>query len=177
MKVQFYILGLLLRYGAQHGYRLKQIVEEQISDFTDIKLPTIYYHLEKMKESGYITANIDKDGNRPEKTVYTITDEGKKYFDILLKNMQVEELGRQLPLDGAIFFHERISEDDFFSMIKNAIQITEQKLENVMIHRDAILKIIPKESKKDTKAIFSHHIHHLEAELEWLKEQEKEMGD
>ena len=177
MKVQFYILGLLIRYGSQHGYHLKQIVEDQISDFAQIKLPTIYYHLEKLKENGYITASLDKDGNRPEKTVYTITEDGKNYFDVLLKKMHAEELNRELPLDGAIFFRERINPNEFSTMIKNAKQILESKLKNVTAHRDATLRIIPETAKGGTQAIFSHHIHHLQAELDWLIEQEKELGD
>lgn len=47
MKVPFYILGLLMRYGPQHGYNIKQLVSDGISDFAKIKLPTIYYHLKK----------------------------------------------------------------------------------------------------------------------------------
>jgi DNA-binding PadR family transcriptional regulator len=177
MKVQFYILGLLLRYGPQHGYHLKQIVEEQISDFAKIKLPTIYYHLEKLEENRHVTASFDKDGNRPEKTVYSITDEGTKYFYVLLKKMQAEELHLELPFDGVLFFRERISNEEFSGMLKNAIQVVEIKLNQVLAHRDITLRVIPDIAKANTQAIFNHHIYHLRAELEWLKEQEKEFGD
>ena len=54
--IPLYILGMLLRYGPQHGYQIKKLLAEQLADFTDIKLPTIYYHLEKMEASGLITA-------------------------------------------------------------------------------------------------------------------------
>ena len=177
MKAQFYILGLLMRYGPQHGYRLKQTVEEEISDFAQIKLPTIYYHLDKLKENGYVSATSDKDGNRPEKTVFSITEDGEKYFYILLKKMQVEELNLDLPLDGAIFFRERIEKNEFSTAIKNAKLTIESKLEKLIAHRDSTLRIIPDIGKSGAQAIFNHHIYHLQAELEWLKEQEKELRD
>uniref|UniRef100_UPI000AEE63EC PadR family transcriptional regulator n=1 Tax=Clostridium sp. NkU-1 TaxID=1095009 RepID=UPI000AEE63EC len=65
--IPLYILGLLQRYGPQHGYQIKKIIAEQLSDFTQIKLPTIYYHLEKMETDGLLSANREKSGSRPEK--------------------------------------------------------------------------------------------------------------
>ncbi len=177
MKVQFYILGLLMRYGPQHGYRLKQTVEEEISDFAQIKLPTIYYHLERLKESGYVSATSDKDGNRPEKTVFSITEDGEKYFYLLLKKIQREELSLELPLDGAMFFRERIDKNEFSVTIKKAKLTIESKLENLIARRDSTLQVIPDIGKSNAQAIFNHHIYHLQAELEWLKEQEKELRD
>lgn len=177
MKVQFYILGLLLRYGPQHGYRLKQKVEEGISDFAQIKLPTIYYHLDKMKENGYVSASSEKDQNRPEKTVYSITENGEKYFYTLQKKMEVEELNFEFSLDGIIYFHERIDMDEYSLVIKNTRRRVEAELGRIEARRDSTLCVIPREDRTSASAIFNHHIYHLKAELEWLKEQEKEIGN
>ncbi|WP_320129842.1 PadR family transcriptional regulator [uncultured Sphaerochaeta sp.] len=66
--VPLYILGVLQRMGPMHGYRIKKLISEQLSDFTQIKLPTIYYHLEKMTQSGLISVDvIDSTSSRPEK--------------------------------------------------------------------------------------------------------------
>lgn len=170
MKAQFYILGLLLRYGPQHGYMLKQTVEEQISDFAQIKLPTIYYHLEKLNDQGYITATFQKDGNRPEKTVYSITSEGENYFHQLLKKLQSEELKLELPLDGAIFFQERLDKEELSDAIESAILSLEAKLNRLRAYRDEVVSSIPDVGKAGTKAIFNHHIYHIQTELKWLKE-------
>ncbi len=173
MKTQFYILGLLLRYGPQHGYMLKQTVEEQISDFAQIKLPTIYYNLEKLEETGCVSAACQKDGNRPEKTVYSITEEGEKYFNILLKKMQTEELHMELPLDGALFFRERIDDNEFTGTIENSIKTLEEKLNKVIAHRESVMQAIPDVGRANAQAIFSHSIYHMRAELDWLKEIEE----
>jgi DNA-binding PadR family transcriptional regulator len=67
--VPVYILGLLLRFGPQHGYQIKKLVSEYLSDFTQIKLSLIYFHLEKMHKDGLLQAVQDKNTNRPKKTV------------------------------------------------------------------------------------------------------------
>ena len=69
MIIPFYILGLLQRFGPQHGYQIKKIISEQLADFTQIKLPVIYYHLEKMTQDELISPDCEKNGNRPEKTL------------------------------------------------------------------------------------------------------------
>ena len=107
MKIPFYLLGLLIRYGPQHGYRLKQIIEETISDFAKIKLPTIYYHLDKLKENGYVAETTDKEGNRPEKMVYTITDKGEEYYDELLMKQLTESYSPEFSIDGVLYFRDR----------------------------------------------------------------------
>ena len=89
--IPLYILGLLLRFGPQHGYQIKKLLEEQLEDFTQIKLPTVYYHLEKMEAAGLIEAHRDRQGARPEKTVYRVSDAGTGRFNELLAetlNMQ-----------------------------------------------------------------------------------------
>lgn len=173
MKIQFYILGLLLRYGPQHGYMLMQRIEEQIADFAQIKLPTLYYHLEKLNKKEFVAAASQKDGNRPEKTVYSITGAGEKYFYILLKKLQEEELKLDLPLDGVIFFQEKTNKDEFYASIKAARLKLEGRLNQVMSHREEALRLIPPKGQAGSKAIFNHHIYHLQAELNWLKELEK----
>ena len=65
--IPLYILGLLLRFGPQHGYQIKKLLEEQLEDFTQIKLPTVYYHLEKMEAAGLIEAHRDRQEPDPKK--------------------------------------------------------------------------------------------------------------
>jgi len=175
MKAQFYILGLLLRYGPQHGYMLKQTVEDQISDFTQIKLPTIYYHLDKLNDKGFVSAEFQKDGNRPEKTVYSITEKGEKYFYTLINKIQHEELKLELPLDGLIFFQERVDLPELKKSLKKTIDTLEIKLAKVCAHHKNVMEFIPDQGKVSADIIFKHHICHLQAELDWLKEAESRL--
>ena len=74
MKIPFYILGLLMRYGPQKGYKIKQLVSEGITAFAKIKQSTVYNNLEKLKNNGYVNSNVDNNGTGPEKIVYSIND-------------------------------------------------------------------------------------------------------
>ncbi len=48
----------------------------------------IYYHLEKMTEEGLLLPDCEKNGKRPEKTVYSVTEKGKTKFLQMLGELQ-----------------------------------------------------------------------------------------
>lgn len=169
MKIPFYLLGLLLRYGPQHGYRLKQIIEDSISDFAKIKLPTIYYHLDKLKEKGYVTETLDKDGNRPEKLVYSITVSGREYFDELFDKLLKERYSLEFPLDGVLFFKDKIDNVKLQKEFDCKKEEIIKALELLNRHKVKTLSNIHEQGKFSAEIIFEHHICHLEAELAWLE--------
>lgn len=175
MKIPFYLLGLLIRYGPQHGYSLKQIVEEQISDFAKIKLPTIYYHLQKLKEQGDISEQTGKEGNRPEKMVYSITDRGREHFDALLVDLLKEDYSPEFLLDGVLFFQEKADRNKLNLELNKKKEEMEKKLEKLKRHKENTLSYLDREAARCAEVIFDHHHCHLEAELGWLERTIKEL--
>lgn len=169
MKIPFYILGLLMRYGPQHGYRIRQIMEKEIADFAQIKLPTIYYHLEKLLEKGCVSAVEERDGNRPEKTVYRITDEGRKCFLLLLHRLLNEEYCPELPYDGVLYFSEHAQEGELRAGLERRKENLQRRLTELEAHCSASMRLVPPEGQRGAALIFSHHRTHLQAELEWTR--------
>lgn len=168
MKVPFYVLGLLIRWGPQHGYKLMQMMEEGISDFAKIKLPTIYYHLQKLDEQGYITKTIDKDGNRPEKFIYTITDKGIDYYHVLFTRLLNEEYSPEFALDGVLFYSDREDKNVLLDTLKRKRDQISIKIDELNHHKESSMVNIPDKGKSCAVLIFEHHICHLEAEFSWL---------
>lgn len=170
MKIPFYILGLLLRYGPQHGYSLKQIVEEQIAAFNKIKLPTLYYHLEKLHSGGYISVSQERDGNRPEKSIYTITKEGEAHFERLLRKQLTAPYETEFYIDGALYFSDHLDKDELTNEITKRIAPLVAHIQKLSSHCEQFIASIPGHSQLSAKSIFNHHLAHLRAELEWLEQ-------
>lgn len=170
MKIPFYILGLLIRYGSQSGYSLKQIIERDISDFAKIKLPTIYYHLDKLKDKGYVNYITDKDGNRPEKQVCSITPEGKLYFKELFNKMLMENPIFEFSLDGILYFKDNISNSDLSIALSSKIHNLESQLKLLEIHKIKTLDVMSNEEIAFcAESIFDHHHMHIQTEIQWIK--------
>lgn len=167
--IPLYILGFLLRYGPQHGYQIKKRMSEQMADFTNIKLPTIYYHLEKMERDGLISAEELREGLRPEKRVYQITPEGKERFLSLLRQTLELEYRPTFAVDGALFFSEYVEVGDLVSALECHAANLREALERLRTHKVQTLGSIPEGMRMAAELIFTHHELHYQAELDWAE--------
>ena len=170
MKIPLYILGVLQRYGPQHGYEIKKIINDKVSDFTQIKLPSIYYHLEKLRENSLLLARLEKNSNRPERTVYSITEKGKAEFQRILKNLLSFEYRPEFIYDAIFYFSGALNSEKIRDSLKVHIREMKLQLERINQHKDSSVEFLPKISRKAALVIFSHHEYHLQAELDWAIE-------
>ncbi|WP_312061369.1 PadR family transcriptional regulator [Anaerotignum sp.] len=167
--VPLYILGLLLRFGPQHGYQIKKLMEEQLEDFTQIKLPTVYYHLEKMEALGYITAQREKQGARPEKTIYQVSKTGEdKFKELLQQNLNIE-YRPTFDIDGTFYFSDYLENNELIESLSNHVAKLQLVLSSLEVHRNETLRYIPEKYKTTANIIFEHHLYHYRAELAWAE--------
>ena len=168
--IPFYILGLLQRFGPQHGYQIKKIIAEQLSDFTQIKLPTIYYHLEKMEADGLLSANNEKPGGKLEKTIYTITDKGITAFKSMIAGLLEFEYRPTFSSDGIFYFFDYIETTEIVRHLEAYMDKLNSAISNIEKHKKETLDFVPAEDRIMVRIIFSHHERHYKAELDWVQE-------
>ncbi len=168
--IPLYILGLLQRFGSQHGYQIKKIIADQLSDFTQIKLPTIYYHLEKMNKDGLLSSTSEKPGSRPEKTVYSITPNGVDAFQKMLNEFLDFDYRPTFSSDSVFFFSDYLQESELKEHLSNYIEKLRKSLSIINIHKIEALKFVPEDSKIMVSIIFNHHEYHYKTELDWAIE-------
>ncbi|MBN1531222.1 MAG: PadR family transcriptional regulator [Spirochaetes bacterium] len=175
MKVPVYILGFLKRYGPLHGYRLKRLVADMVSDFTQIKLPTIYYHLEKMEEKGLVTAERKQEGRRPERSVYSITKKGEREFLALLRDTLAVRYRPEFQIDAPLFFFDSMDPADIVASLREQEKHCSDVLDHLEAHREEVMQHIPPEARRIAGLMFQHHSLHYRAELEWLQDSLREL--
>lgn len=169
METALYILGFLIRYGSMHGYRLKQIIDDNVADFTDIKTSNLYYHLGKMTDKGFITGEKESGTDKPDKTVFTVTDAGCQEFKRLLYRSLNKRISFSFDMDNALFFNEFLTPEDYQVSVEKKIRELSQMLEVIVAHKDVVLQHVPAPYTKYAELIFLHHMTHFEAELKWLE--------
>jgi DNA-binding PadR family transcriptional regulator len=170
MKIPLYILGLLLRFGPQHGYQIKKIFEDQLSDFTRIKLPTIYYHLEKMQKAGLLSARTGKESKRPEKTVYAPTGKGEKAFHRLLNESLQFDYRPSFASDAVFYFFDTVEKSSLKRSLQKHCDELRQTLASIEKHKGDVLRILPVNTRKAALTIFNRHERHYRAESDWVVE-------
>jgi DNA-binding PadR family transcriptional regulator len=167
-KVQFYILGYLVRLGSQHGYQIKGRIEREAADFARIKLPNLYYHLGRMEEKGWVSSKPDREGNRPEREVYSISKAGRKAFAELRDRCLEEASVWEFAVDGALFFMDGDAIPACAEALSRRRARAEEGLRALAAHKEATLAEVPESFRDTARLIFEHHELHHRAELEWL---------
>lgn len=86
------ILGILQFKAPAHGYEIRRELESwRAEQWAHIAYGSIYFALGKMAEEGLVEAvGTDQVGNRPARTLYTITDAGKQEFERLLRDVPAD---------------------------------------------------------------------------------------
>lgn len=167
--VPLYILGLLLRFGPQHGYQLKKLIETELADFTRIKLPNIYYHLEKMEAAGFIASQTGQDGLRPEKRVYQVTESGITKLRALLKKELEISYRPVFESDALFYFSEHLDANELAAALKKHLAYLNGVLAHIKRHRDSVIPYLPEDIRCYADLIFEHHILHYQAEAAWAE--------
>lgn len=75
MSLQFLLLGFLT-YRPTTGYELKQTMDVSTSNFWHAKQSQIYVTLKKMEEKGLIVSELEEQDTRPNRRIYSITENG-----------------------------------------------------------------------------------------------------
>jgi DNA-binding PadR family transcriptional regulator len=163
------VLLALLRDKPLHGYELKHIIEEHMGDWTNIAFGSIYFALNKLNEEGFVErAGEEKIGNRPSRSVYRITDKGKKEFLAILRESWRKYEREYHSLDIALAFSDALPREEVMGYLAQRINLVKNIIRHIEEHgREQTSR---PEVPKIARAIFSHSAHHFKAELAWLKE-------
>lgn len=71
------ILALLVEQP-RHPYEIQRLIRERKKDFARSTQRSLYHAIDRLVKAGLIhPAEINREGNRPERTIYQITDNGR----------------------------------------------------------------------------------------------------
>ena len=72
-------LGTLARHGPLHGHQIRRVAEvTNVGEWGGVTVGALYRELRAMEREGLVEAvRTEQVGDRPERTVYEITDEGR----------------------------------------------------------------------------------------------------
>ncbi|MBU1698959.1 MAG: PadR family transcriptional regulator [Candidatus Eisenbacteria bacterium] len=69
----------LINWQPMHGYLLNQKMQQLgLEQWANISQSSIYYALNKLMEHGAVTVTTEREGKAPERTIYHITEKGRR---------------------------------------------------------------------------------------------------
>lgn len=158
---QLLLLGILLQ-GNMHGYGLNEHVELALGRYTDVKKPTVYYTLEKLEKDGCISHEMAREGKRPERRVYRLTEEGKERFFALLREHLSSYERTYYADDIGVVFMDQLSDDEARQLLTEKRQRIQVTLDELHQHPE------PDKHASSLRYLVQHSQAHIKADLAWI---------
>ena len=94
--IDLVLLGLI-KQKSQSAYDIKKNIEyRNIPRWVKISEQSIYKKVLQLESKEYIVSHKEKEGNMPDKAVYTITDKGNDYFNKLMNDISNSDVSLYL---------------------------------------------------------------------------------
>jgi DNA-binding PadR family transcriptional regulator len=127
----------LLHEGPMHPYEMARLIRERRIDVTlNLKRGSLYHAVERLERDGLIEAvETSREGRRPERTVYRLTDPGRDAFDTHLREIITDVRYEPPRLMAAAQFLSSLAPDEAAKLL----DLRRVSLEALLASYDAVL--------------------------------------
>lgn len=159
------LLGLI-KEGSKHGYEIKRKIKEILSMFAGVDLKSIYYPLRVLEKQGKIAKKIGRQGKRPERFVYALTQKGEGSFNELLSKSLLDFKRPQFSLDLSLYFLHYLKPE----VIRRRLRARQSILKRLSKGLEQMIKT--KKTKKPSALIriLEHNLQMVETESKFLSD-------
>lgn len=131
--IDLIVLGMLKKEELS-AYDIQKLVEyRNISKWVKISTPSIYKKVLQLEQKGLISSRTEKEGNMPEKAVYSLTEAGEKEFESLMLGISAQPVNIFLDFNAVIVNLHSLSPDkqqQCLTDIENNVKALKRYLEN-----------------------------------------------
>lgn len=169
------LLGMLAA-RPMYGYELRQQMKlYDMEHWVDIRPGSIYSALPRMATDGLLeVTDVSQKGNRPQKTVYGVTEAGRAELIRLLRAAWAKPAGMAQPVDVALFFIWLLPPEEVAASLEDRIAaldgVLAQIAHNQKVSFDAIATAgakVPPQYVEMMTDLFAHSLQMATTEKEW----------
>lgn len=169
MSMRLLVLGLLME-GNKHPYEIRQTIKARNWNETfKLRDGSLYYAVDQLREDGLVEAAeiVPVPGeNRPDKTIFRITDAGREAFIKLVHHQLDQSSYPQHPVFMALPFVRHCEPETIIPHIEKQITCCEERLTRLRMIYELKSPYIPAGSSMFVRGC----IQFSETELSWLNE-------
>jgi DNA-binding PadR family transcriptional regulator len=162
---RLFLLAELVRRGQSHGHELRR--EAQIGRtelWADVGIGAIYPALRRMADEGLIEpVRSERQGNMPERTVYTVTAEGRRELTVLRDRFLRDVTIPADPFDLAFAVSADLPTDDLRAAVEDRVRTLESRITGLEHQRTAAAKHLDQRDE----LLFDHLLARLRTEVRW----------
>ena len=163
--IRLFILGTLAATGPLHGHQIRQQAQfDRTETWTDVQVGSVYGALKRLANEGLVReVRTEKVGNRPERTVYEITPDGRRSL-AAIHYSALRDLDRHFdPFDLALAQARAIPAEHLEQIVANRIGALQVQLAAQRHTAEADDRYL----NEAERMVLQHLIARTEAELRW----------
>lgn len=162
---RLFLLAELVRRGQAHGHELRREAKIGRTElWTDVGVGAIYTTLRRMNDEGLVEpVRTERPGLLPERTIYTITDEGRRELRVLRDEfLRTVELPAD-PFDLGLSVADDVPAAELVAILDDRIRALQARVEQLEHQQDAADEYLDDRDRD----LFAHSIARLRAEIIW----------
>ena len=163
------VLGVLLKQP-MHGYEVRRELESwNAEQWANVAYGSIYFSLAKMAEEHLVqVVSTNERGNRPARTVYAITDQGREEFARLLRELWWEYRPPIDPFRVALTFMNCLDRDELLAGLRKRAGGLRSTLEAFPYLVEGRLRTT--DAPRHLREVLCLAAAHIETNLRWVEE-------
>ena len=157
----------LLSEEPRHPYEIERLIRERRKDFAAGKRRGLYHAVDRLVRDGYIEpVETSREGKRPERTVYRITDEGREALEGWLRELLQNPIEEYPVFTAAVGFLGYLSSDRVVQALKARAVTLEAEIAGV----NAVLPALQQQLHLPRLVLLEHEYTRAlrQAELDWV---------
>jgi DNA-binding PadR family transcriptional regulator len=163
--IRLFILGSLSASGPVHGHQIRQQAQSDRTDqWADVAVGALYGALKRLANEGLVSeVRTERVGNRPERTVYEITPEGRRALAAVREAALRELAMPNDPFDLALAQSRDLPEEHLTQVVATrlaGLQVAEASARLQAETADPYLN-------EAERMIIVHRIERIAAEVRW----------
>lgn len=166
----------LLNERPMHPYELASTMRDRHHDeFVRLNFGSLYHTVDMLERNGWIVpSEREKEGNRPERTVYTLSGSGREVLLQVVGDIIAEPRREYLNFSAGLMFMHNLRP-------KTAVQLLEQRAQALQEKITKLSRILDELLATGHQRLWlielEHKIALLEAERRWVQKIAKEVED
>lgn len=139
--LKYALLGFL-SYSSLTGYELKQRMDSSTNNFWNANLSQIYTSLKSLEEDGWVKSKIQAQDDKPDKRIYTLTDEGLNSLKAWLEEPITDPEQRKSTFLLKLFFSAKVDKETSLAQLRVSKNLHQREKERYKSEAQTSIKDI-----------------------------------
>jgi DNA-binding PadR family transcriptional regulator len=159
------LLGLVIPQPISAYDLAKFVLDHELQEIVRLSIPAIYKNLKKLEEQGYLSAKEIRQGEMPEKTIYSVTANGRQLFYDLMDKYAEEEIKYHFDFNHIVVNLDKLPAKKGLRLATRLKTRLEKRKEDMLKEKQLLSTV-----SRTGAVLFSQVQHVNQALLQWIDE-------